>query len=126
MHKSRLAGLIIDCETENLDAAAQFYLAVLGIAGTRVSPGRHYFDCGGTILACRLALEQGAAINLGGGFHHAASGWGGGFCVYADAPLAAKVLHEEGQVEKVLVVDLDAHQGNGTAAVFQGWLRTDS
>jgi histone deacetylase 11 len=76
---------------------------------------------GGTILACRLAMEKGIAINLGGGYHHAADGCGGGFCVYADVPLAAKVLHEEGRVGKVLVVDLDAHQGNGTAAIFQGW-----
>jgi histone deacetylase 11 len=76
---------------------------------------------GGTILACRLAMENGVAINLGGGYHHAAGGWGGGFCVYADAPLAAKVLHDEGRVGKVLVVDLDAHQGNGSAAIFQGW-----
>ena len=62
-----------------------------------------------------------SAINLGGGYHHAASGWGGGFCVYADVPMAAKVLHDEGKVGRVLVVDLDAHQGNGTAAVFRGW-----
>ncbi|MFI5454426.1 MAG: histone deacetylase [Isosphaerales bacterium] len=76
---------------------------------------------GGTILACRLALEHAVAVNLGGGYHHAAGEWGGGFCVYADVPLAAKVLHDEGRVGKVLVVDLDAHQGNGTAAIFQGW-----
>jgi histone deacetylase 11 len=75
----------------------------------------------GTILACRLALEHGVAINLGGGYHHAAGGWGGGFCVYADAPLAAKILHDEGRINKVLVVDLDAHQGNGTASVFHDW-----
>jgi histone deacetylase 11 len=79
------------------------------------------YATGGTVLACRSALEQGIAINLGGGYHHAASDWGGGFCVYADVPLAAKILHDEGKVSKVLVVDLDAHQGNGTAAVFQGW-----
>src|SRR4051794_26694707 len=79
------------------------------------------YATGGTVLACRLALENGVAVNLGGGYHHAASGWGGGFCVYADVPLAAKVLHDEGLVERVLVVDLDAHQGNGTAAVFRGW-----
>lgn len=79
------------------------------------------YATGGTILACRLALEQGLAVNLGGGYHHAAAGWGGGFCVYCDAPLAAKILLEEGRVGKVLVVDLDAHQGNGTAAVFRGW-----
>jgi histone deacetylase 11 len=76
---------------------------------------------GGTLLACRLALEQGVAINLGGGFHHAAADWGGGFCVYADIPWAAAVLHGEGSVDKVMVVDLDAHQGNGTAAVFAEW-----
>jgi histone deacetylase 11 len=79
------------------------------------------YAAGGTILACRLALERGLAINFGGGYHHAAAGWGGGFCVYADAPLAAKALHDEGLVGKVLVVDLDAHQGNGSAAVFHGW-----
>jgi histone deacetylase 11 len=76
---------------------------------------------GGTILASRLALDHGLAINLGGGFHHAAADWGGGFCVYADLPIAAAILHEEGRVERVLVVDLDAHQGNGTAAIFQHW-----
>jgi histone deacetylase 11 len=79
------------------------------------------YATGGTILACRRALEHGVAINLGGGYHHAAAGWGGGFCVYADVPLAAKVLHDEGRADKVIVVDLDAHQGNGTAAVFRDW-----
>lgn len=79
------------------------------------------YATGGTILACRRALEHGVAINLGGGYHHAAAGWGGGFCVYADIPVAAKVLHDEGKAGKVLVVDLDAHQGNGTASVFQDW-----
>jgi histone deacetylase 11 len=79
------------------------------------------YATGGTVLACRLALTHGLAINLGGGYHHAADGWGGGFCVFADAPLAARVLHDEGKVGKVLVVDLDAHQGNGTAAIFRPW-----
>ena len=79
------------------------------------------YATGGTILAARQALEHGLAINLGGGYHHAAAGWAGGFCVYADAPLAAKLLHDEGRVAKVLVVDLDAHQGNGTASLFQDW-----
>jgi histone deacetylase 11 len=76
---------------------------------------------GGTLLACRRAMESGLAINLGGGFHHAAAGRGSGFCVYADVPLAAAILHDEGRVGKVLVVDLDAHQGDGTASVFRGW-----
>jgi histone deacetylase 11 len=50
------------------------------------------YATGGTVLACRLALEHGVAINPGGSYHHAASGWGGGFCVYADVPLAVKIL----------------------------------
>lgn len=79
------------------------------------------YAVGGTILACRLALKHGLAINLGGGFHHASSAQGGGFCVYADTPLAAKAVHDEGLADRVLVVDLDAHQGNGTALVFQDW-----
>jgi histone deacetylase 11 len=79
------------------------------------------YATGGTMLACRLALEHGMAINLGGGYHHAASGWGGGFCVYADIPLAIKALYDEGKVGRVLVVDLDAHQGNGIAAIVNGW-----
>jgi histone deacetylase 11 len=75
----------------------------------------------GTVLAGRLAREHGVAINLGGGFHHAAAGSGTGFCVYADIPLAAWILHEEGLAGNVLVVDLDAHQGNGTAATIRRW-----
>lgn len=75
----------------------------------------------GTVLAARLARENGVAINLGGGFHHAAAEAGGGFCVYADIPLAAWVLHEEGLAARVLVVDLDAHQGNGTAITIRPW-----
>lgn len=76
------------------------------------------YATGGTVLAARLALERGLAINLGGGYHHAGPDWGGGFCVYSDAALAAAILHAEGRAARVLMVDLDAHQGNGTAAAF--------
>ncbi len=79
------------------------------------------YATGGTILACRLALEQGLAINLAGGYHHAAAVGGDGFCVYADIPIAAAALHDEGLVKRVLVVDLDAHQGDGTAAAIHPW-----
>jgi histone deacetylase 11 len=75
----------------------------------------------GTTLACREALEHGLAINLAGGYHHAAASWGEGFCAYADIPLAAATLHAEGLIERVLIVDLDAHQGNGTAATIRDW-----
>lgn len=70
---------------------------------------------GGTVLACRMALERGLAINLGGGYHHAGGSSSGGFCIYADVPLAFAILHDEGRVGSALVVDTDAHQGNGTA-----------
>ncbi len=76
---------------------------------------------GGTVLACRLALERGLAINLGGGYHHASAAKGGGFCVYADIPIAARIVRDEGPGRRVLVVDLDAHQGDGTALAFRGW-----
>jgi histone deacetylase 11 len=76
---------------------------------------------GGTLLACRLALEGGLAINLGGGFHHASGTSSGGFCVYADVPLALAVLHQEGRFRSALVVDTDAHQGNGTADAIRSW-----
>jgi histone deacetylase 11 len=76
---------------------------------------------GGTVLACRLALERGLAINLGGGYHHAGGSRGGGFCVYADIPLGLLTLKEETCVRSALVVDTDAHQGDGTADVIRPW-----
>jgi histone deacetylase 11 len=76
---------------------------------------------GGTVLACRLAMEKGLAINLGGGYHHAAPDRGGGFCAYADTPLALRTLHDEGRIHSALVVDTDAHQGDGTADAIRHW-----
>jgi histone deacetylase 11 len=76
---------------------------------------------GGTVLACRLALERGLAINLGGGYHHAGPDRGGGFCAYADVPLALLILKEEGRLGSALVVDTDAHQGDGTADALRPW-----
>lgn len=90
------------------------------LVGWRILAPMRY-AVGGTVAACRRALDRGFAISLGGGYHHAAAGRGGGFCVYADAPLAAKILHDEGKVDTVMVVDLDAHQGNGTASMFRAW-----
>ncbi|HEV3262311.1 MAG TPA: histone deacetylase [Gemmataceae bacterium] len=76
---------------------------------------------GGTVLACRLALERGLAVNLGGGYHHASGNQGGGFCVYADVPMALAALKVEGRIDTALVVDTDAHQGNGTAEAIRPW-----
>ncbi|MBW3534965.1 MAG: histone deacetylase [Gemmatimonadetes bacterium] len=74
--------------------------------------------CGGTVLACRLALEDGVACHLGGGFHHAFAGHGEGFCLFNDVAVAAAALLDEPAVARVAVVDLDVHHGNGTAAMF--------
>lgn len=76
---------------------------------------------GGTVLACRLALERGLAINIGGGYHHAGPNLGGGFCAFADVPLALLTLKQEGRLASALVVDTDAHQGNGTADAIRPW-----
>ncbi len=75
---------------------------------------------GGTILAGRLAMEYGIAINIGGGYHHSSIDHGEGFCIYNDLAVAIRVLQDEGLIKRALVVDLDVHQGNGTAEIFAG------
>jgi len=75
--------------------------------------------CGGTILAGRLALEQGVAVTLGGGFHHAFPEHGEGFCMFNDVAVAIRALQREGRIRRAAVVDLDVHHGNGTAAIFR-------
>jgi acetoin utilization deacetylase AcuC-like enzyme len=73
----------------------------------------------GTTHAARLALEHGAAAHLGGGLHHAYAGHAEGFCYINDLAVAAAVLLAERRVRRVAVVDLDVHQGNGTAHIFR-------
>uniref|UniRef100_A0A2D4IK82 Histone deacetylase 11 n=2 Tax=Micrurus lemniscatus lemniscatus TaxID=129467 RepID=A0A2D4IK82_MICLE len=69
---------------------------------------------GGTIMAGKLAIERGWAINIGGGFHHCSSDRGGGFCAYADITLTLRFLFERVEgVSRATIIDLDAHQGNG-------------
>ena len=75
---------------------------------------------GGTILAGRLALRCGIAINLAGGYHHAKPDAGEGFCIYNDLAIAIRDLQDAGLIRRALVVDLDVHQGNGTAVCFAG------
>lgn len=73
---------------------------------------------GGTIVAGRRALADGLAVHLGGGFHHAHADHGEGFCVLNDVAVAIEVLRRDGLVRRAMVVDVDLHQGNGTAAIF--------
>ncbi|HEX6534645.1 MAG TPA: histone deacetylase [Gemmatimonadaceae bacterium] len=81
---------------------------------------RSYRSVGGTIAACRAALEHGVAVNLAGGTHHAFTDHGEGFCAFNDVAVALRVLQREGAVRRAAVVDLDVHQGNGTHAIFAG------
>jgi acetoin utilization deacetylase AcuC-like enzyme len=76
---------------------------------------------GATVAACRAAMREGVAANLAGGTHHAGRDQGGGFCVFNDAAVAARLLQAERGAAglPVAIVDLDVHQGNGTAAIFR-------
>ena len=75
-------------------------------------------SAGATIAACRAAIMEGTAVNLAGGTHHAQSDRGEGFCVFNDAAIAARLMQAERRVSRVAVVDLDVHQGNGTASIL--------
>lgn len=75
---------------------------------------------GGTILACRLALAHGFAANTAGGSHHAQRDGGAGFCVFNDVAVALRTLQAGGEIRRALVVDLDVHQGDGTAEILAG------
>ncbi|MDO8301538.1 histone deacetylase [Lacisediminimonas sp.] len=75
-------------------------------------------SAGATIAACRAALQDGIACNLAGGTHHAYAGHGAGFCVFNDAAVAARLMQAERRASQVAIVDLDVHQGNGTAAIL--------
>jgi acetoin utilization deacetylase AcuC-like enzyme len=78
-----------------------------------------FLCAGGSILAASEALTRGVGINLGGGFHHAFPDHGEGFCVFNDIAIAIRALQHEGRIKRATVIDLDVHQGNGTAAIFR-------
>ena len=78
-----------------------------------------FLCAGGSILAARLAVERGAAVNLAGGFHHAFGDHGEGFCVLNDVAIAIREVLHDGTIQRAAVIDVDVHQGNGTAAIFR-------
>ena len=78
-----------------------------------------FLCAGGSIQAARLALERRIGMNLAGGFHHAFPDHGEGFCVFNDIAIAIRALQHEGLIRRAAVIDLDVHQGNGTAAIFR-------
>jgi acetoin utilization deacetylase AcuC-like enzyme len=79
-----------------------------------------WLAAGGSILAGRLALEEGTAANVGGGFHHAYPDHGEGFCVLNDFAIGIRRLQKDKAIERAMTVDCDVHHGNGTAAIFAG------
>ena len=101
----------------------------IGFPWSEAMAGRARRSVGATIAACRAAFRQGVAANIAGGTHHSYADKGGGFCVFNDAAVAARLLQAEwgrgghggaqARPLKVAIVDLDVHQGNGTASIFQ-------
>ena len=73
----------------------------------------------GTIDGCRFAFRKGIAFNVAGGTHHAGTNWGEGFCLLNDQAIAAAYLLHHNLAKQILIVDLDVHQGNGTAQIFE-------
>jgi acetoin utilization deacetylase AcuC-like enzyme len=101
--------------TGSLDAAA---MRRIGVPWSAALLRRSRLAAQGTIEAARCALKDGLAGNLAGGTHHAFADHGEGFCVLNDVAVAIRVLRRERRIARALVVDLDVHQGNGTAAIF--------
>ena len=113
VHASEYLDLLA---TGTLDAAA---VRKLGVPLSPALWRRSRLAAQGTLEAARAALEDGLAGNLAGGTHHAFPSHGEGFCVLNDVALAIRVLQREGRIRRALVIDLDVHQGNGTAAIFE-------
>ena len=102
--------------TGSLDKSAQ---RKLGFDWTIDVANRARASAAGTLLAAKLALKHGAAANTAGGSHHASYDYGAGFCVFNDVAVGASNLLGENLVQRVLVIDLDVHHGDGTARIFR-------
>ncbi len=92
----------------------------IGFAVTPAVALRSLLSSGGTWLACKLALDHGYAANAAGGSHHALPDSGAGYCVFNDLAVAALRLLGDGDARRILIVDLDVHQGDGTAVILAG------
>lgn len=103
--------------TGTLDAKEQ---REIGFPWTPGMVERSRRSVGATIAACQSAMQDGIAVNLAGGTHHAYRDKGSGFCVFNDAAVAARVMQRQSAASlPIAIVDLDVHQGNGTAAIFK-------
>ncbi len=100
-----------------LDAKAQ---RRIGLPWSEALVKRTWTAISGTLLTAQLALQRGLACNTAGGTHHAFPDYGSGFCIFNDLAITARTLQRDGLAQKILIVDLDVHQGDGTAVIFQG------
>jgi acetoin utilization deacetylase AcuC-like enzyme len=91
----------------------------IGFPLSEVLIAREMIIADGTMKASEFALKNGIAMNIAGGTHHAFSNRGEAFCMLNDQAIGAKYLQQKGLADKILIVDLDVHQGNGTAEIFQ-------
>lgn len=103
--------------TGELSEAAQ---KAIGFPWSQGMVERSRRSAGATICACRAALAEDVSANLAGGTHHAFRDHGEGFCIFNDAAVAARTMQAEGRAKRVLIVDCDVHQGNGTASILRG------
>lgn len=90
------------------------------VTSERLLIDRTLAEVAGTLLTAELALEHGLACNTAGGTHHAFPSFGSGFCILNDLAITADLLVKQEKAQRVLILDLDVHQGDGTAACFQG------
>jgi acetoin utilization deacetylase AcuC-like enzyme len=99
-----------------LDSQAQ---RRIGLPWSDALVRRTFRALGGTILTARLALSHGLACNTAGGTHHAFPNYGSGFCIFNDLAVAARVMQSLNLAQRILIIDLDVHQGDGTAFIFK-------
>jgi acetoin utilization deacetylase AcuC-like enzyme len=124
-HEADWADILLVHSAEYLGALASASLSRaeerrLGFPWSPALLRRSRLGVQGTIDASSLALEYGVAANLAGGTHHAFSDHGEGYCVLNDVAIAIRVLQRSGRIRRALILDLDVHQGNGTASIFAG------
>jgi len=91
----------------------------IGFPLSEVLVAREMIIADGTIKASKFALKNGIAMNIAGGTHHAFSSHGEAFCMLNDQAIGARYLQQKGLAKKILIIDLDVHQGNGTAEIFK-------
>ena len=91
----------------------------IGFPLTKKLVERELIIAGGTIMGCEKALKKGIAMNIAGGTHHAFQDRGEAFCLLNDQAIAAQYLLDQKKASQILILDLDVHQGNGTAAIFE-------